>query len=78
MEEADNYSLFSRRKPLGRVLALWERPGSWEAVRMALWRVLPADKEHLSRQGKEVTFESKVSRIDTKTDPNLLDMLNLF
>lgn len=78
MEEAANYSLFSRRKPLGRVLALWERLGSKVAVRMALWRVVPADKEHLSKQGKEVTFKSRLSRVETKTDPNLLDTLNLF
>lgn len=77
MEEAANYSLFSRRKPLGRALALWERLGSEVAVRMALRGVVPADKEHLSRQGKEVTFKSKLSRVETKTDHNLLDMLNL-
>lgn len=40
--------------------------------------MVPADKEHLSRQGKEVTFTSKVARVETKTDPNLLDLLNLF
>lgn len=78
MEEAANYSLFSRRKPLGRVLALRERLGSRVAVRMALRRVVPADKEHLSKQGKEVTSKSRLSRVETKTDPNLLDILNLF
>lgn len=77
MEEAANYSLFSRRKPLGRALALRERLGSEVAVRMASRGVVPADKEHLARQGKEVTFESKLSRVETKTDPNLSDMLNL-
>lgn len=66
MEEAANYSLFSRRKPLGRALALRERLGSEVAVRMAL-PLVPADKEHLSRQGKEVTFKSKLSRVETKT-----------
>lgn len=40
--------------------------------------MVAADKEHLSRQGKEVTFKSNLARLETtKTGPNLLGMLNL-
>lgn len=40
--------------------------------------MVPADKEHLSRQGKEVMFKGKLARGETKTDPNLSATLNLF
>lgn len=40
--------------------------------------MVPADKEHLARRGKEVTFKSELARVETKAEPNLLDVLNLF
>lgn len=77
--EAANYSLFSPRKPVGRVLVLWERLGSKVAVRMGLQQSGPSrQRACVSRWEKEVTFKSKLARVETKTDPDLRDRLNLF